>query len=309
MTIMDVTRHGVEEQRLDDTLQRGLRRAIGHWSDMRHNGQPLREELGEMRGDLLDLAAARTLEDPALDTPQSREVLLTAAECALGELALGCFPRGDWDVPLPLVGETLTSEELVYEEDREPACVSTTAQTWVEAFALCVISGLMWQRSRVIGPLLHEDYAPAIRDQVPYSKRESVSTAADLAEMDALCGYLTVVHGPVPGAVPGPIPLEKPGPETRARAAGRLDAAGTLSPDQRLLRVLLDDDRPAFERALAARLVQHRESVGADPAPRTLLPVRAIAVAALASLAHGWQLSIQSPYLPDSLLHTPPPQD
>ncbi|WP_369386223.1 immunity 49 family protein [Streptomyces sp. CG1] len=308
MTIMDVTRHGVDEQRIDDALQRGLRRAIGHWSDMRHNWQPLREGLREMRGDLLDLAAARTLEDPALDNPQSRRVLLTAAECALGELALGCFPDGDWDVPLPLVDETLTSDELIYEEDREPASLSTTAQTWVEAFAPCVISGLVWQRSRVIGPLLREDYAPAIRDGVPYSKRESVSTPADLAEMDALCGYLTVVHGPVPGAVPGPVPLEKPGPEARARAAGRLDAAGTISPDQRLLRILLDDDQPAFEQALAARLLKHRESVGADPAPRTLLPVRAIAVAALASQAHGWQLNVQSPYLPDSLLHTPPPQ-
>ncbi|MFJ4623641.1 Imm49 family immunity protein [Streptomyces sp. NPDC088812] len=56
---------------------------------------------------------------------------------------------------------------------------------------------------------------------------------------------------------------------------------------------------------MTARLLEHRESVGADPAPRTLLPVRTIAVSALASLAHGWKLSVQSPYLPDSLLHTP----
>ncbi|MFJ4980353.1 hypothetical protein ACIP6X_34405 [Streptomyces coeruleorubidus] len=68
---------------------------------------------------------------------------------------------------------------MSYEEDREPASLSTTAQNWVEAFALCVISGLMWQRSRVIGPLLQEDYAPAIRGGVPYSKRESVSSPAD----------------------------------------------------------------------------------------------------------------------------------
>ncbi|MFJ4980354.1 Imm49 family immunity protein [Streptomyces coeruleorubidus] len=123
--------------------------------------------------------------------------------------------------------------------------------------------------------------------------------------MDVLCSYLTVVHGPVPGAVPGPVPLNKPGPEARARAASRLDATGTISPDQRLLRILLDNDQPALEQALEARLLQHRESAGADPAPLTLLPVRVIAVATLASLAHGWQLSVQSPYLPDSLPHTP----
>ncbi|MFF8387853.1 Imm49 family immunity protein [Streptomyces kanasensis] len=305
MTIKDVARHDVAEEQIDDTLQRGVRRAIDHWSAMRHDGRPLRQGLREMGGDLLDLAGARTLEDPALDTARSREVLLTAAECALGELSLGCFPDGDFDVPLPLVDETLTSAEMHYEETWEPASPATTAQTWVRAFALCVISGLVWERSRVIGPLLREDYAPAIRDGVPYSKRESVSTPADLAEMDALCEYLTIVQGRYPGALPGPVPLAKPDIEARARAAERLDAAGALDEDQRLLRVLLDDDQPAFEQALAERLSEHRAGVGAGPAPRTLLPVGTAAVAALACLAHGWQLGIRSAYLPDSLLRPP----
>ncbi|WP_331724203.1 immunity 49 family protein (plasmid) [Streptomyces longwoodensis] len=306
MTIKDVTGHDVAEARIEDTLERGLHRAFGHWAAMRHHGTlPLRQGLREMRGDLLDLAGARTLADPAMDTPWSRKVLTTAAECALGELALGTFPDGDWEVPLPLVDDTLTSNEIHYEEAWEPASPATTAQTWVQSFALCVISGLVWERSRVIGPLLREDYAPAIRDGVPYSKRESVSTAADLAEMDALCGYPTVVRGPVPGAVPGPVPLHKPDPDTRARAAERLDATGALDPDQQLLRTLLDDDEGAFEQALVGRLLEHRAQVGPDPAPSTLLPVRTVAVAALASLAHGWQLGIRSAYLPDSLLHAP----
>ncbi|MGW4981903.1 hypothetical protein [Streptomyces mirabilis] len=83
---------------------------------MRHGGLPLRQGLRELRGELLDLAAVGTLEDPALKTPRSRTVLLTAADCALGVLALGCFPTGDFEVPLPLVKETLTSEELHYDE-------------------------------------------------------------------------------------------------------------------------------------------------------------------------------------------------
>lgn len=305
MTIKDVARHDVAEEQIDDTLQRGIRRAIDHWSAMRHDGRPLRQGLREMGGDLLDLAAARTLEDPALDTPRSREVLLTAAECALGELDLGCFPDGDWNIPLPLLDKTLTSEEMHNEETWEPASPATTAQTWVKAFNLCLISGLVWERSRVIGPLLHEDYAPAIRDGVPYSMRESVSTRADLAEMDALCAYLTIVHGRYPGAFPGPVPVAKPDTEARIRAAERLDEAGALDADQQLLRVLLGDDQPLFEQALAERLLEHRAGVGPGPAPRTLLPVGAAAVAALASLAHGWQLGIRSAYLPDSLLRAP----
>ncbi|MDT3724540.1 Imm49 family immunity protein [Streptomyces sp. DSM 41972] len=305
MTIKDVTRHDVAEERMEDTLRRGISQAVGHWSGMRHGSRPLRQGLREMRGDLLDLAAALTLTDPALEKPRLREVLLTAAECALGELALGCFPNGDWDVPLPLVDETLTSEETHYEETWEPASPAITAQTWVKAFALCVISGLLWERSRVVGPLLREDYAPAIRDGVPYSHRESVSTRADLAEMDTLCAYLTIARGRYPGALPGPVPLAKPDTEARLRAAERLDAIGAVDADQRLLRVLLDDDRSAFEQALAVRLLEHRAGAGIDPMPRTLLPVRTAAVAALASLAHGWQLGIRSAYLPDSLLRTP----
>ncbi|MEJ8672582.1 Imm49 family immunity protein [Streptomyces sp. MS1.AVA.1] len=212
---------------------------------------------------------------------------------------MGCFPNGDFDIPLPLVGETLSDEDIWYRERSEPAVPATTARTRVQAFALCVASGLIWQRERVIGPLLHEDYAPAVRDGIPYSERESVSAPGDLAEMDALCAYLTVVHGPVPGALPGPVPLRKPDAEARARAAGQLDAGGTPTPDQRLLRVLLDDDQVTFERALEERLVAHREHTGSDPAPRSLLPVGAVALAALASLAHGWQLSVRSGYLPN----------
>ncbi|MGW6731486.1 Imm49 family immunity protein [Streptomyces sp. NPDC055013] len=151
---------------------------------------------------------------------------------------------------------------------------------------------------RVIGPLLHEDFAPAIRDGIPYSERESVSAPSDLAEMDALCACLVVVRGPVPGALPGRVPLDKPDAEARARAAGQLAGSGTLTPDQRLLRVLLDDDQVNFERALEERLVAHHENTGSDPAPRSLLPVGAIAPAALASLAHGRQLGVRSGYPP-----------
>ncbi|MGW2704481.1 hypothetical protein [Streptomyces sp. NPDC001340] len=46
-----------------------------------------------------------------------------------------------------------------------------------------------------------------------------------------------------------------------------------LTPDQRLLQVLLDDDQVAFEAALEERLLARRENVGTDPAPRSLLPV------------------------------------
>ncbi|WP_406858759.1 immunity 49 family protein [Streptomyces sp. HUAS MG47] len=302
MTIKEVTRHAVAEQRIEHALEGIWSRAHGQWHDMRYGDMPLRRGLTELGEELADHIAARTAADPDdLDrTPDSRTVLITAAQCSLGVLSLGCFPDGDFEVPLPLVGETLSSEELHYEEQSEPIHPATTARRWTDAFAWSVISGLIWERNLVIGPLLREDYAPAIRAGVPYSKRESVSDPADLAEMDALCGYLTVVQGRYPGSLPGPVPLVKPAAAERARTAEQLDAAGMLTPDQRLLRVLLDDDQSAFEQALDERLVAHRESAGADPAVRSLLPVGAVTLAALARLAHGWQLGIRSAYLPEA---------
>ncbi|WP_348541594.1 Imm49 family immunity protein [Streptomyces sp. MZ04] len=53
------------------------------------------------------------------------------------------------------------------------------------------------------------------------------------------------------------------------------------------VRVVLDDDQNAFEQALEARLVEHRTNVGSDPAPRTLLPLGVLVLAALAVQVHG----------------------
>ncbi|MFF0065739.1 immunity 49 family protein [Streptomyces sp. NPDC005279] len=252
--------------------------------------------------DLLDHVAARVLEDPTLSAAPSRIILRTAAECALGVLSLGAvFPNGDFEVPFPLIDETLSSEDFSFGDAVDQA---PTTRTWLDAFAMCLVSGAVRERDRVIGLLLREDYAPAIRDGVPYSPLESRSDPAGLAEMDALCGYLTKARGHLPRDWPS-VTLCKPDVEERVEAARRLDALSALTPDQQLLRVLLEDDQPAFERALAGCLVQHRESAAADAAPRSLLPVGTIALAALAVQVHGWELRIRSGYLPDGLLRAP----
>ncbi|MFG2836534.1 immunity 49 family protein [Streptomyces zaomyceticus] len=300
----EATGHEVEGKRIEEALQDIGGRTFDTWHDLRYGGMsPGR--LVDTRDALLDHVGARTAEDPALAAESSRTALLTAAECALGVLGLGCFPGGDWEVPLPLVDRTLSSDDQLYDEELAGDHRVPTARTWIDTFALCLISGLAWERRRVIGPLLREDYAPAIREGLSYSVFGSLPDPADLAEMDALCAYLTVERGRYPGSVPGAVPVRRPGAEERAGAARALDAAGAASPDQRLLRVLLDDDREAFESALLERLAEHRAGVGADPEPRTLLPVGTVALAALAHLAHGWEPGVRSGYLPDALLRAP----
>ncbi|UKY55579.1 immunity 49 family protein [Streptomyces inhibens] len=295
----DVARHDVSEQRIEQALEDIWRRAHHRWHTMQYDCYS-DEELQAMRDELLDHIAARTVAGPEPGTAPSR-ILRTAAECALGLLSLGCYPNGDQEISFTLIGEKLSSEDKDFEAVVENAA---TARTWLDAFALSVISGMVWERDLVVGLLLRGDFAPDIRGGVPHSKLESKSDPGELAEMDALCGYLTQAEGHLPRHWPS-VTLCKPTADERAQATRQLDALDALTPDQRLLRVLLEDDQSAFEQALEHRLVQHRESAPSDAAPRSLLPHKTIALAALAVQVHGWDLRVQSAYLPLAMLSSP----
>ncbi|MEV4506434.1 Imm49 family immunity protein [Streptomyces klenkii] len=67
------------------------------------------------------------------------------------------------------------------------------------------------------------------------------------------------------------------------------------------------DDQHAFEQALAARLTEHRESLGSDPAPRTLLSLGPLALTILVVQVHGWELDVRSGYLPHDTLGSSQP--
>ncbi|MEV4871359.1 immunity 49 family protein [Streptomyces syringium] len=296
----EVREHTVSEQRIVQAREDIYRRTFRRCHELRYDGMSL-QGLRALHDELLDHVAAHTVTDPALDE-LSRTALLTAAECSLGILSVGCFPDGDQEIRLPLIDDRLTSDEIAFGDDvtdRAP-----TARTWWDTFAISLVSGLVWDWQRVTGLLLRNDYAPAIRDGVPYSKLTSVSDPADLAAMDALSSYLTPARGHLPRDWPT-VPLRRPHTDERTEAARQLDTAGPLTPDQRLLRVLLDDDQPAFEQALVTRLTEHRQSLGSDPAPRTLLPLGPLALAALAVQVHGWELNIRTGYLPHSILGSP----
>ncbi|MCX4666542.1 immunity 49 family protein [Streptomyces sp. NBC_01381] len=299
MTIKNIARHDVSEQRIERALGDIERRARSRWHTMQYDCYS-DEELQAMRDDLLDHVAARTVTDPKLSTAPSRIVLRTAAECALGFLDLGSYPNGDQEIRFPLVGESISSEDKDFEAAVEHA---STARDWLDAFALCVISGMVWEQDRVIGLLLRE-HASTIHDGVPHSKLESESDPAELAEMDILSCYLTQSRGHLPRDWPS-VTLCMPEVDERLDGALSLNALGVLTPDQQLLRVLLEDDQPAFEQALEQHLVQHRESAPSDVAPRSLLPQKTIALAALAVQVHGWDLRVQSAYLPQALLSAP----
>ncbi|MDX3501774.1 Imm49 family immunity protein [Streptomyces sp. ATCC51928] len=298
----EVTCHEVDARRLDEASEDIVGRAAGRWHGMRYD-DPAPRRMAEAAAELLDHVAARTGRGAVLDEV-ARAALRTAAECRLGELSVGCFPDGDQEIPFPLIGEQLSTEDMSFGAAiGHPGAAAPSARTWLDAFAVCLVSGLVLDWQRVIGLLLRNDYAPAIHEGVPYSPLTSASDPADLATMDALCLYLREAEGHLPRHWPT-VPLRRPDADERQRAAAALDAAGAPTPDQRLLRILLDDEQHAFETALADRLDSYRESQGPDTAPRTLLPLDALALAALAVQAHGWELGVRSRYLPTELLGT-----
>ncbi|MGJ5950266.1 hypothetical protein [Streptomyces neyagawaensis] len=108
----EVSCHEVEEdgvaRALDEIAGRTRRRcALLRY----HEASPAR--MLEMRDELLDHVAARAVADLPPDE-SSRAALRTAAECSLGILAIGCFPKGDQEIFFPLVGETLTSDDVAF---------------------------------------------------------------------------------------------------------------------------------------------------------------------------------------------------
>lgn len=297
----EVTRHAVNQQLMERALGDMADRVQHRFEDVYQRGYPMRAMLSELGDELLDHVAACSVQDPDVGNERTRLALTTAAECLFGILELGCCPDGDWEIPFPLTKTRLTSKEIDC-TGTWGAAGTVTARTWVEAFNMCVASGLIWDGGRVLGLLLRKDYAPMLHTNLPHAQQDSVSDPADLAHMDALCGYLTPAKGHLPSDWPQ-VPLCKPSIDERLDAALALDAAGATSPDQRLLRILIRDDQAAFEHALSERLAQHRAGVGEDPAPRSLLPVGPIALAALAVQVHGWDVQIKSRYLPAALLN------
>lgn len=299
----EIARHVVDPERITAALDDIGKRTARRWYAL--DGDLPLASVREMRDALLDHVAAQSMTDAAFLTAQTRTVLRTAAEFTFGYLELGVFPGGDFELLCPLFNTKVTSDDLRFDEyinfessvDEAP-----TAQSWVDAFALCLISGTVREWKRAIGLMLRGDLAHEIRAGVPYSRLESRSEPADLAQMDALCSYLTEATGHLPRDWPTVV-LRKPSAEELAEAARGLDEHRMLSPDQRLLRILLDDDQPAFERAVTDHLSEYRKNVPADAAPRTLLPLHAIAVAALAVQVHGWELTVRSDYLPSQLLN------
>ncbi|MFE0265733.1 hypothetical protein [Nocardiopsis alba] len=189
-----IERHSVDEDRVAQALENIRKRADDHCMGLRYGSSGLRAMLS-MGRELYEHVAACSVEDPTLESDRvfTQRVLTTAAETCFGVLSLGVFPEGDFDIPLPLVYDRLTN--MAYDPDDNVDLdhaidLAPGPDTWVETFTMGVVSGLIWDSSRVLGLLLRKDYAPEIRAGLSFSQLNPTLDPADTAQMDALCVYL-----------------------------------------------------------------------------------------------------------------------
>ncbi|QDY78655.1 immunity 49 family protein [Streptomyces qinzhouensis] len=227
---------------------------------------------------LLGYAAARSVAHPGLTDPDARAAFESAAAAAVGSVALASGRGG-----LFRIGYTGSVIGAPDGGPGRPAAVRPGV--WLTAFLLSFVAGT----SDEYGRLFADTAAPLAGHEA----------RPDVALVHAL---LIHVHGRVEGA-----PGARPGPERTSLIAAlcdRIDPDPALGRQYRAalvtLRALAAGDEAGFVRALAAQLLEHRavEASYASPTLTGLLPLEAIALAAMAVRWHGWVLPVDSAYLP-----------
>lgn len=312
---MRIERHQVERTAIAEALEGFAGRIAGDVRMMGHDQRPAGgwQLIAES---LVEYAAARSVTHPELTDADARIAIESAASAAVGAVALAagrsCRVWIDYtgtgvehDAPVP--GSTAPIRPHI----------------WLEAFLLAYVAGTSDEHG-----VLFAETAPPLAGQ---------ESRPDVALIHALMIYVYghaenrpepkphPGQGPGPGAVslPGLIPELDPdldpgigmGPDVeplseavRAELIGaicdRVDPDPTLGHQYRAalvsLRALASGDRDGFVKALAAQVERHRavESSYARPTLSGLLPMDAIALAAMAVRWHEWALPIETGYLP-----------
>ncbi|RNL85705.1 immunity 49 family protein [Halostreptopolyspora alba] len=267
---MRISRHAVGAERLraaTEDFPARLSRRVDH---QRHAGRAS-GGWATIAAELLDYAGARSVERPYLDR-DTRMAVYSAAEAYLGVVALdGYSPRMPARVVLSYVNTTVSyAPDPAGERD---ATTRVAAADWMAALSLAVIVGA----ESTHGVTLLE-----------------TTSAASLspAERAFACHVLgEPANRRITSEEPGhPLALLGGSPTSD-------EPAFTTA-----LRALAIRDRDGFWRALGAMLAAHRDSHGPHSPPRSLLPLAPIALAALAARDRGWDLAVESDYLPARLV-------
>ncbi|MFI6575332.1 Imm49 family immunity protein [Nocardiopsis sp. NPDC050513] len=219
--------------------------------------------------DLLAYAGARSADDPSIDA-DAVTALYSAAEARIGALKLDHAPAS---AAFP-VFLTYTGTGVSYSgdgEDGDPEPVGSW--DWIRTVYLCLVAGAHEQNSGALLSLASAfDEGEVLARGLAYYLFPEAG-----AERDQLLSYVD------------------------SAVRGIADDGEFPHPDLLQLHCLLSGEEELFWELMTGRLQAHRER-SSDDFPASLLPVEAIAFAAMAVRTEGWEQPFETDYLPRRLV-------
>ncbi|WP_053724907.1 immunity 49 family protein [Streptomyces sp. WM6378] len=289
---MRIERHRIGEAALAAAEAGFAERIAGDVHRMQDDPRPARG-WRTIAGAFLDYLGARSTRLPELGGKDAEVALGSAAAAAVGALELTVFPGRQFDVFIDYAGAGVSyGGEFDREEGDTDRAGQVRSFEWLDGFCLAFLAHISDREAEVF-----------IEAAPPWRGNEG---RADVALVHALMAYAF-------GHEEGPDHAASPGPVQDIEKCALIDmVTATLGegddwPGHRAalstLRALASGDEEGFTRCLATQLEQHRGRVaGGDAGPRSLLPLDAIALAAMAHRRHGWPQRIDSAYLPHALV-------
>lgn len=289
---MRIERHRIGEAALTAAEAGFAERIAGDVHRMQHDPRPSRA-WRSVAGAFLDYLGARSIRLPELGGKDAAVALGSAAAAAVGALELTLSPGRQLDVFIDYVGAGVSyGGEFDAEEEDMDQCRQVYSFEWLDGFYLAFLAQISDRKTEVF-----------IEAAPPWRGNEG---RADVALVHALMAYVF-------GHEEGPDEAAWPGPVQDVEKCALIDMlAATLGegddwPGHRAalstLRALAAGDEEAFTRCLATQLEQYRSRAeGGDAGPRSLLPLDAMALMAMAHRRQGWRTRIDSAYLPRALV-------
>ncbi|MFF3975861.1 immunity 49 family protein [Streptomyces sp. NPDC001828] len=243
--------------------------------------------------DLLDYLGARSLRLPELGGKDAETALGSAAAAAVGALELTSAPGRQSEVFIDYAGAGVSyGGELERDEDTQEQAGRVRASDWLDALHLAFLAQVSDSAAEVF-----------IEAAPPWRGNEG---RADVALVHALMAYVF-------GHEEGPADVFSSVPVQDVEKCALIDmVVSTLGegddwPGHRAalstLRALAAGDEEGFAQRLATQLEQYRSRASGDNArPRSLLPLDALALMAMAHRWHGWEIPVESGYLPRALV-------
>ncbi|MEU8438250.1 Imm49 family immunity protein [Streptomyces sp. NPDC029216] len=243
--------------------------------------------------ELLDHLGALSVGTPALDGPEEEAVLKDAAEAAAGAVAYAAYNTYDsFHVFLDHVNFGMSYKPGGERGEHD----GVSPSEWTDALCLAVLCDATSRH----GEAFH------------FARQEWDGDAPGNPAIELVKGFMAQVFDDTddedadfPATAQQKLAALDAGLErirVRAEESGddlldRPDAVGL-----RALRALAAGDREAFDSGLAALLLAHSTRPGSGARPRSLLPLLPLALAALAYRTHGWTPSVDTDYLPLTLV-------